>query len=112
MSSRWTAGKNPSRYDSATSDDSIGCVGSLGTWIGVSAVFASFAPLIDSNAGEPKIATFLIIIAMVILALMVYAYYIRNCNTDDMGLLSGILFIAMLLMLVYIWILVRIWKMF
>jgi len=87
--------------------------GSLTDWISLTVFLASFAPLINAHADEPKLATYMVMIAIFGLLLMAYLH-ISAINTSRInpGILFGVMFIILLLLIAYIWILLRLWIIF
>jgi len=82
---------------------------SYASWIVASAVIASFAPVINAAKDQPILATFLVIIGLVILVWATPLYFIIRWQVYNRWMLFGLLVIVLALFAAEIWIIVRIW---
>jgi hypothetical protein len=89
-------------------------------WVAVSVLLSSFAIIINNinslNGGEPKVASFMISLAILIMSVMTPINFVERWGTavTNGSLLSKVtmgfmIVIACLLVIAFIWLLLRIW---
>lgn len=100
---------------------------SWGQWVALCVIMSSFAILInntgslmsahhtngknrsDDVVGEPKVASYMIVLAILILCLTTPPYVIQRWKTRSRYMMAVTVFIAAALIVAFVWLLLRIW---
>lgn len=89
---------------------------SYAQWLALSILLSSFAIVINNTTslkgGEPKVATYMIAIAMLILLFMTPMYLVQRWNNTSRIMNVFVLLIAILLFISFVWLMIRIWMQF
>ena len=84
-------------------------------WIALSILLASFASVINNIRGtngkgqEPKIATYMTVLAIAILIAFSPIYFVQRWNRPNLVMNVFVLILIILLVILYVWLICRIW---
>jgi hypothetical protein len=86
---------------------------SYAQWLTLCVLLSSFAIVINNttslHGGEPKVATYMISVAMLVLLVMTPMYLVQRWHNTSRVMNIFVIVIAFLLFVAMIWLMVRIW---
>jgi hypothetical protein len=89
---------------------------SLAQWLALGIFLTSFAILINNTTnfagGEPKVATYMIVLSILIVCVMTPIYIVQRWHTCSRLMNGFVILIAILLVVAMVWLLTRIWVKF
>jgi hypothetical protein len=89
---------------------------SYAQWLALCVLLSSFAIVINNTTslkgGEPKVATYMISIAIFILLCMTPVYVVQRWNNTSRLMNVFVILIAIFLLVAFVWLLARIWVKF